>query len=91
KIYDVSRTTTLLSSALAAPCFSVSSTTSRIGAFIGKSRFRYKSLQQLTDSKIRIDDAPLDCPARLSPSSLNLTVKLMKIIAVIVNFLTAFG
>jgi poly(rC)-binding protein 2/3/4 len=38
---------------------------SRIGAFIGKGGYVIKSLQQLTDSKIRIDDAPVDCAERV--------------------------
>ncbi|GAU30539.1 hypothetical protein TSUD_65490 [Trifolium subterraneum] len=38
---------------------------SRIGAFIGKAGTVIKSLQQLTDSKIRIDDSPVDCPERV--------------------------
>lgn len=45
---------------------------SRIGAFIGKSGSVIKSLQQLTGARIRIDDAPVDCPERVIVVIVNL-------------------
>ncbi|KAL5054510.1 hypothetical protein RYX36_035192 [Vicia faba] len=38
---------------------------SRVGAFIGKSGSAIKSLQQLCDAKIRIDNALMECPERV--------------------------
>ncbi|KAI5386100.1 hypothetical protein KIW84_072610 [Lathyrus oleraceus] len=38
---------------------------SRVGAFIGKAGSAIKSLQQLTDAKIRVDNAPMECPERV--------------------------
>ncbi|CAK8577946.1 unnamed protein product [Lathyrus sativus] len=38
---------------------------SRVGAFIGKAGAAIKSLQQLTDAKIRVDNAPMECPERV--------------------------
>ncbi|XP_058761972.1 KH domain-containing protein HEN4-like [Vicia villosa] len=38
---------------------------SRVGAFIGKSGSAIKSLQQLCDAKIRVDNAPMECPERV--------------------------